>query len=134
MSETRHVLTVLAVEDLERSVTFYRRAFGWPTSVEVPVYVEFTLPDGNGVGLYAKEGFACNVGQVPTLATPARIGGTELYFRVDDLEEAIGRLEAAGAHCLSERAPRGWGDEAAYYADPDGNVLVMARRPEPTGA
>ena len=24
-------------------------------------------------------------------------------------------------------APRDWGDEAAYFADPDGNVLVVAR-------
>ena len=127
MSEARHILTILAVADLERSVAFYRGAFGWPARVEVPVYVELGLPDGNGLGLYVKEAFAGNVGQIPTLATSERIGGTELYFRVDDLDAAIERLEAAGAHCLSQRGPRDWGDEAAYYADPDGNVLVVAR-------
>lgn len=127
MSEARHILTILAVEDLERSVAFYGTAFGWPARVEVPVYVELELPDGRGLGLYVKEAFAVNVGQVPTLAEPTRIGGTELYFHVDDLDDAIERLAAAGAHCLSERAPRDWGDEAAYYADPDGNVLVVAR-------
>jgi hypothetical protein len=26
------------------------------------------------------------------------------------------------------RAERGWGDEAAYFADPDGNVVAVARR------
>ena len=130
MSGARHVLTILAVEDLARSVAFYREAFGWPARVEVPVYVELALPDGNGLGLYAQAGFASNVGQVPTLATPERIGGTELYLRVDDLDEAIRRLAAAGARLLSARAPRDWGDEAAYYADPDGNVLVVARPPE----
>jgi len=36
-------------------------------------------------------------------------------------------LEAAGARLLSAAAPRDWGDEAAYFADPDGNVLVVAR-------
>ncbi|MBI2932661.1 MAG: VOC family protein, partial [Planctomycetes bacterium] len=43
-------------------------------------------------------------------------------------EPAIARIEATGARLLSARAPRPWGDEAAYYADPDGNVVVLARR------
>ena len=127
MSGARHILTILAVADLERSVAFYREAFGWPTKVDVPVYVELALPGGTSVGLYVREAFAHNVGQVPTLGAPERIGGTELYFHVDDLDAAIQRIEAAGATLLSARAPRDWGDEAAYYADPDGNVLVVAR-------
>ncbi len=92
--------------------------------------MEFTLPGGNGLGVYVREAFAKNVGQVPTLATPQRIGGTEVYLRVGDLDAAIDRLEAAGAHRLSAKAARDWGDEAAYYADPDGNVLVVARKLE----
>ena len=127
MAQARHILTILADADLERSVAFYREAFGWPTKVDVPVYVELALPVGRGLGLYVREAFAANVDQVPTLATPDRIGGTELYFHVDDLDAAIQRLDAAGATLLSARAPRDWGDEAAYYADPDGNVLVVAR-------
>ena len=50
-----------------------------------------------------------------------------LYLRVDDLPAAVDALEAAGARLLSAAAPRDWGDEAAYFADPDGNVLVVAR-------
>ncbi len=38
------------------------------------------------------------------------------------------RAIAAGARELSPLAPRDWGDEAAYFADPDGNVLAVARR------
>lgn len=132
MSEAHHVLTILAVADLARSVAFYREAFGWPARVEVPVYVELALPDGRGLGLYARDGFARNVGQTPVLHAPDRIGGTELYFHVDDLDGATRRLEAAGALVLSPRAARDWGDEAAYYADPDGNVVVVARPGGPT--
>jgi hypothetical protein len=29
---------------------------------------------------------------------------------------------------LSPRQRRGWGEEAAYVADPDGNVFAVARR------
>ncbi len=36
-------------------------------------------------------------------------------------------MERAGGRLLSARAARAWGDEAAYFADPEGNVLVVAR-------
>jgi len=124
---SRHILTILAVADFERAVAFYRAAFGWPAKVDVPVYVEFELPDGRGLGVYKREAFALNTGQAPALPAGGAISGAELYFHCDDLPGAIGRMEAAGGRLLSALAPRGWGDEAAYYADPDGNVLVLAR-------
>lgn len=124
--EARHVLTILAVRSLPRAVAFYRQAFGWPSPVEAPVYVEFTLPGGQRLGLYAHEGYARNVGRPPELVPEGRVGGTELYLHVDDLGVAVKRLEAAGATLLSAAAPRDWGDTAAYFADPDGNVVVVA--------
>ena len=50
-----------------------------------------------------------------------------MYFHCDDLDARIGALRAAGAAELSPCALRDWGDYAAYFADPDGNVLVIAR-------
>jgi catechol 2,3-dioxygenase-like lactoylglutathione lyase family enzyme len=47
--------------------------------------------------------------------------------RVDDLDETISRLGKAGARPLSGRSERNWGDEAAYFADPDGKVIAVAR-------
>lgn len=122
-----HVLTILAVSDLERSAAFYEAAFGWPARVREKVYVEFDLPDGRGLGLYRREGFAHNTGQAPEELPPGALAGTELYFHDTALDGAIERLYSAGARLLSERALRDWGDEAAYFADPDGNVLVVAR-------
>ncbi|MDP2314037.1 MAG: VOC family protein [Pseudomonadota bacterium] len=79
-----------------------------------------------GIGLDAREGYARNVG-----ATPAHAEGitaTELYFRVPDLEASCAKLEHAGAQRLSAASLRPWGETAAYYADPDGNVVAVARR------
>jgi lactoylglutathione lyase len=123
----RHVLTILAVGDREASLAFYIAAFGWPTRVEVPVYAEFELPDGRGLGLYQREGFAHNTNQAPMVVPEGAISGAEIYLHCDDLAAAIERIRAAGARELSPLAPRDWGDEAAYFADPDGNVLVLAR-------
>lgn len=121
-----HVLTILAVTDLERAAAFYEAAFGWRARVRVSVYVELELDDGRGLGLYEREGFARNTGEAPAPVPEGGISGTELYFRCDDLSDAIARLERAGARVLSARAQRDWGDEAAYFADPDGNVVVVA--------
>ncbi len=123
----RHVLTILAVRDREASLAFYRTAFGWPVRVEVPVYAEFELPDGRGLGVYQREGFAHNTRKTPVEVPEGAITGTEIYLHCDDLPAALGRIRAAGARELSPLAPRDWGDEAAYFADPDGNVLVLAR-------
>ena len=126
-SVATHVLTILAVEDVPRAAAFYERAFGWPRLVDVPVYVELTLPGGMRLGLYDRRGFGRNTGQVPTAIGPGARAPTELYRHTDDVAAAVKRLEEAGARELSPLAPRDWGDEAAYFADPDGNVLVVAR-------
>lgn len=69
--------------------------------------------------------FALNVGVFP--AATAGLTRTEIYLHCDDLGGAIERAAAAGARPLSPRGPRSWGDEAAYFADPEGNVVVLAR-------
>lgn len=125
-SKPNHVLTILAVSDLRQSARFYKEAFDWDVQVEVPVYLEFGLPGGRRLGLYQREGFSKNTGQSPQVVPNGGISGTEIYLHCDDLTEAIRRLEAAGARKLSARAGRDWGDEAAYYADPDGNVITVA--------
>lgn len=123
----RLVLVILAVSDLARAREFYRRALGWPETVSVPVYSELEGPNGLRVGLYARESFGVNTGRVPHAVPPGELAPTELYLHADDLPSAIERLAAAGARPLSPLAPRPWGDEAAYFADPDGNVIVAAR-------
>jgi predicted enzyme related to lactoylglutathione lyase len=125
----RHVLTILAVRDLERSVAFYRAAFGWSAEVEVPVYVQFCLPGGGQLGVYQREGFANNTGLPASMPPAGHSTATELYFHCDDIEAASARLLKAGARCLAPLQRKPWGDDAIYFADPDENVLVLACTP-----
>lgn len=123
----RHVLTILAVDDPVRAATFYRGVFGWPVQVEVPVFIQLALPDGTGVGLYERHAFAANTGIVPAPVAAGASSATELYFLCDDVDGVIGRLGAHGARELSPLSSRPWGDEVAYFRDPDGNVIAVAR-------
>jgi catechol 2,3-dioxygenase-like lactoylglutathione lyase family enzyme len=121
------VIVIFAVEDVERSTAFYRQVFSWPTRVSTPVYVELEITDALGLGLYERASFGKNIGATPPPAS-GDLSLTELYVYVDSMEDALARLDMAGARCLSGRALRPWGDEAAYYADPEGNVIATAIR------
>ncbi|MEZ4389654.1 MAG: VOC family protein [Polyangiales bacterium] len=126
-SAARLSLVILAVRELARARRFYEGAFGWAVAVDVPVYVEYALPDGMRLGLYQRDAFAKNTGAPATPRLAAHTASAELYLSVDDLDAALARLAALGATCLSPPAPRPWGDTVAYYEDPDGHVVAVAR-------
>jgi catechol 2,3-dioxygenase-like lactoylglutathione lyase family enzyme len=123
------VQVIFAVSDVGRSATFYERALGWPRNERISFrnYVEFVSPDGGSLGLYDRTGYAGEVG-----AEPAELNGhiapAYLYVRVPDVERAVEAFEAAGGRPLSPLADRVWGERAAWFADPDGNVVAVAER------
>jgi predicted enzyme related to lactoylglutathione lyase len=128
MATTTLALTILYVQDLPQAAQFYDAAFGWPKSVNVPVYVEYCVNAGARLGLmpqgHTRHFLGVALGtKRPTDGCPR----AEVYLRVEDLDGAVARLEALGAVCTSPRAARSWGDEAAYYLDHDGYVLAVAR-------
>ena len=120
---------ILAVGDVARSVAFYEGVFGWPRNPRVNFanYVELQQSEGGTLGLYARDGFAIASGASPAPPPPEGQTATELYVRVDDVRPLIERLEQADAPRLRELSPKVWGDDAAYYADPDGNVVAVAQ-------
>jgi uncharacterized protein len=120
-------LVILAVDDLPRARAFYLSAFGWEVEVDLPVYVELRLPAGMRLGLYQRAAFGRNVGEMPPGVAAGALATTELYLRPDDLEATVSRLLAAGARTLRPLELRDWGDEVAYFADPEGTVIAVAR-------
>lgn len=124
-----HRLTMLAVRDLGRSSAFYQQAFGWQVAVAAPVYTEFELPGGQRLGLYQREGFALSCGGEAVDVLADRVSGAELYLVCADLAASIEAILRAGARALSPRAKRDWGDEVAYFRDPDGHVIALASQP-----
>lgn len=126
MLEARLALVIFAVQDLPRAADFYIDAFGWPKYVDTPGYVELALPGAMRLGLYDRLGFAKNVGQTPPPVT-STISASELYLHVSDPDAAVENVTRAGGRVLDPLRKRDWGDEVAYVADPDGNVVALAR-------
>jgi catechol 2,3-dioxygenase-like lactoylglutathione lyase family enzyme len=119
---------VLAVSDVDRAKGFYREVFGWEPHLEWEgEYAELVLSDVDRLGLYRREGWSESAGAEPAELN-GRVSPSYLYVRVHDLDATLERLEQVGARRLSPRQARGWGDEAAYFADPDGNAFAVAVR------
>jgi catechol 2,3-dioxygenase-like lactoylglutathione lyase family enzyme len=119
---------VLAVADVDRAYAFYRDVFGWESHLEWPgEYTELVLSEDDRLGLYRRDAWAETAGAEP-VELNGRVSTAYLYVRVDDLGATLERLRKVGARRLSPRRERGWGDEAAYFADPDGNVFAVAAR------
>jgi predicted enzyme related to lactoylglutathione lyase len=118
---------VLAVSDVDCAYDFYRQAFGWQHHLAWEgEYVELVVSESDRLGLYVREGYSETAGAEP-VEPNGGVSPAYLYVRVENLDELIERLLAAGARPLSPRSERGWGDEAAYFADPDGNVIGVGQ-------
>jgi predicted enzyme related to lactoylglutathione lyase len=120
---------VLAVSDLERSLDFYERAFDWPRNnrIDYANYVELLPPDGGSVGLIESDGYSQLVGAESAPIPEGQVAPAYVYVRVADVESTVARVEHAGGRPLSQLAPRSWGENAAWFADPDGNVIAVAQ-------
>jgi predicted enzyme related to lactoylglutathione lyase len=122
------VQVIFAVSDLARSLEFYERAFGWPRNewIDYGNYVELLPPGGGALGLFERAGFASMVGGAPVDVPEGSVAPAYLYVRVEDVEATVARLEEAGGRPLSPLAGRSWGERAAWFGDPDGNVVAVA--------
>jgi uncharacterized protein len=124
------VQVIFAVDDLERSLASYESAFGWPRNdrVDYGNHVELLSPDGGSLGLFERDGFAGTVGAEPLAPEGEAVAPSYLYVRVDDVRDQADRLAGAGFRPLSPLRRREWGEDAAWFADPDGNVVAVAGR------
>ena len=122
------VHVIFAVNDVTRSAAFYQGVFGWPRNerIDYREYVELCGPDGT-LGLCERDTYGRLTGVTPMAPENGDVSPAYLYVRVPDVRAAIAKFDEAGARPLASLASRSWGDEAAWFADPDGNVVAVAQ-------
>lgn len=133
LSARIHAIT-LGVEDLERSLAFYRDGLGFPTDgitgtqYEVPEgtppgdVVMFTLQDGLIFALYPRSSLAADAG-VP--AERLAGSGHSIGHFVDSREEVdrvLALAARAGGTIHGEAHERPWPIYSGYFSDPDGHL------------
>jgi lactoylglutathione lyase len=143
MSERPHpgldrvAYVILYVDDLDRSVHFYRDVIGVALRFADDGFAEFDT-HGTRFGLFPRSGLADLLGRA-AVSGPA--GGpevprpdVEVCFVVPDVDHHAERLRAAGAEVLSGPTDRPWGHRTLHLRDPDGHVVELAQeipRPGP---
>lgn len=119
MTRLGHV--ILYVDDLARSVAFYRDVVGLPHRFTDAGYAEF----GTGatrLALYERRRAEWLTGH-PVAPGPAG----EIVLVVDDVDAVASRLRERGVPVLSGPADRSWGHRTLHVADPDGFVVEFAQ-------
>ncbi|RLQ93186.1 VOC family protein [Falsibacillus albus] len=113
---------ILYVENLEKSVYFYRDLLGLPLKMQAGTYTEFDT-GGTTLSLNTREsikditGFDLPDGKVPQTL--------EIGFVTEDVKGTVERLRAEGTTILSEATEKPWGQLVAYVEDPDGHYIEI---------
>jgi predicted enzyme related to lactoylglutathione lyase len=126
MSTTEQLVTGvdfvgMPTRDLERAVEFYGSTLGLPRSVYLPErnYAEFET--GNlTVSVYHAE----------QMGLPFNINPNAIALHVDDVAQARASLEKRGVEFGGETLDTGV-CFMAFFADPDGNALMLHHRYAP---
>lgn len=132
----RLTVITLGVDDLERSLAFYRDGLGLPTKGIVGREFEhgavafFDLQHGVKLALWPRADIAHDTG-LP-LAAPS---ATELTLGHnvngrDEVDAVIGAAERAGARILKQPATTFWGGYSGYLQDPDGHLWEIVWNPQ----
>ena len=121
-------MITLGVDDLERSVKFYREGLGFPKMDSPPEVAFFTLK-GSWLGLYGREALAGDA-LVPTQGSG--FNGFALAHNVTseaEVDQVIEQALAAGATLTKPAQRVSWGGYSGYFRDPDGHLWEVAHNP-----
>ena len=127
--QARISFITLAVNDLNRSLIFYRDALGLtPRKVtEQVVFFDFSTLQ---LALYCADALACDLG---TTLAPAGLGRSALAHNVAAVGEVDQLLQQAlqgGAVLLKAAHWAKWGAYCAFFADPDGHIWEVVWHPD----
>jgi predicted enzyme related to lactoylglutathione lyase len=111
----------IPADDVERAQGFYRDAFGWlMNSIPGMGYTLVgTTPSGDNGPL---DPGAINGGMLER-QDPVR--STVVTIEVDDIDTALKTVESLGGKTVRSGMPVGDMGFAAYFADPEGNVVGL---------
>jgi catechol 2,3-dioxygenase-like lactoylglutathione lyase family enzyme len=132
----RITVITLGTADLDRAVRFYRDGLGWPTEGIIGAEFEhgavafFDLAHHLKLALwpYASLAHDTQLPQDPPAPTALSLGHN--VASIEEVDEAMRKAEAAGAHILKPAAETFWGGYAGYFQDPDGHVWEVVYNPQ----
>lgn len=134
--EPRITVLTLAVQDLEKSVAFYRDGLGWPTQGIVGQEIEngavafFDLPNGMKLALWPQEFLQNDTGlHIDRANNPTAFTLGYNVNSADEVDAVLLHAVKAGATVVQEPRTRSWGGVTAYFQDVDGHLWEIVYNP-----
>src|SRR5579884_2067972 len=132
----RITILSLGVDDLERSLAFYRDGLGLASEgivgqeFEYGAVAFFRLQGDLMLALWPRASIARDTGLAvqPPSATELTIG--HFVASREEVEEIMRQAEGAGARIVKAAGPAFWGGYSGYFQDPDGHLWEVAWNPQ----
>lgn len=131
----RITVLTLGVDDLERSLAFYRDGLGLPTEGIVGKEFEhgavafFELHGGLMLALWERENISWDTGLPQSQASPIEFTIGHNASSKEEVDAVMNQASAAGAAGAKPAGDTFWGGYAGYFQDPDGHLWEIVWNP-----
>lgn len=130
-------ILTLAVDNLEKSVRFYRDGLGWKTRGIVGADYDygaaafFDLQQGLALALWPRESLAHEVGVELQAPAMTEFMLSQCVAEKAQVEEVLQQAAQAGGQIIKPAHDTLLGGYAGIFKDPDGHLWEIAWNPEP---
>jgi catechol 2,3-dioxygenase-like lactoylglutathione lyase family enzyme len=125
----------LGVDDLERSLAFYRDGLGLPTKgiigteFEDGAVVFFDMSEDLILALYPRSALAKDAKVPVSPPSPSELTIGQLVRSKKEVDAIMQQAEKAGAHVTDPARDRFWGGYSGYFQDLDGHLWEIVWNP-----
>jgi catechol 2,3-dioxygenase-like lactoylglutathione lyase family enzyme len=129
-----NILTI-GVDDLKRSLRFYRDGLGLPTEGIVGKEFEhgavafFDLQGGLKLAAWARDDLSHDSGLPKSPRSPTEFSIGHLVASEEEVNAVMAEAAKAGANIVKTAQKTFWGGYAGYIQDPDGHLWEIAFNP-----
>ena len=133
--QPRITVLTIGVDDLERSVRFYRDGLGFPTTgitgeqYEHGAVAFFDLQAGLKLAVWPRGSLAHDTGLAKSHPSPTEFSIGHNVSSEGEVDEVMRRAEQAGARIVKPARKTVWGGYAGYFQDPDQHLWEIAFNP-----
>jgi catechol 2,3-dioxygenase-like lactoylglutathione lyase family enzyme len=131
----RITLITIGVDDLERSLRFYRDGLGLSTEGIVGqnmnmgvVFIE--LQSGLRLALWPRKSIAHDTGLSPDTKSPIEFTIGHNVNSKSEVDTVMNQSKLAGAVIVKPAHDTFWGGYSGYFQDPDGHLWEVAWNPQ----
>lgn len=131
----RVTVITIGVEDLKRSLQFYRDGLGFKTEGIVGQEYEhgavafFKLQNGVSLALWSRESLAHDTGLPISAPSPTEFSLGHNVTSKSEVDTVMQQAKEAGANIVKPAQDTFWGGYAGYFQDPDEHLWEVVWNP-----